>query len=579
MVEYQFYPSTPALVARVWSKFKNRAFDCVCDPNAGEGDLLQGHPEFKNLHRKSRILAIEIDPTKHASLRAQKIEIVGHDFLQYQSAAHVSHFVMNPPFSEGAKHLLHAWNGLFEGEISAVINAQTIRNACTRERQLLLRVIEQCGGTIEFIEHAFLDPQARRKTPVEVAIVHLQKKADLDRLYGDLVADLQVDTNRPEDATHEFSNAELMLPRTWVDNAVYTFDAAVVADREAVLSQAKANHYANRLGMTLAARNGDKGSDFKASDAAIIRKQLAAGYDELKDRAWSSVLRSTEVLGKLSRQAQKRIESEFSCIARLEFTRANVYGFLQGLCDSAFEIQMGMLCDVFDEITKYHLDNTVFHMGWASNSQHRTLGMRIKSKRFILPLGSSDNWTSELPFDTIKWLSDFDKVFAILDGKQQPDYGLEQMVREHFKRQEIGGKSLFHGDRCASSYFEMRYFRGIGTGHFFPTRPDLIDRLNRLVGLHRQWLPPEDNLAGQDFWTHIHKAEQFNARVLKTYQSKDGGRKALDIGRLRFEDKDAKTDIERLLVESVIEVASANGLDIVQAIGHGDSQVTLKLAA
>jgi len=579
MDEYQFYPSTPALVSRVWNKFKNRQFDCVCDPNAGEGDLLKGHPEFGYLTRKGRILAIEIDPTKHPALRAKNIDIVGHDFLAYQSAAHVSHFVMNPPFSEGAKHVLHAWNGLFQGEISAILNAQTIRNACTRERQQLLRVIEQSGGNVEFVEDAFLDPEARRKTSVEIVIIHLEKTAGLDTLYGDLVADLSTDNTNPQEADLDINSAELMFPRSWVENAVNTFDAAVIAQREAVLAQAKANHYSNRLGMTLAARNGDKGSDYRPNDAAFIRKQLAANYDSLKDRAWASVLRSTEVKDKLSRQAQKRLEAEFQGIKSLEFTKANVYGFLQGLSESGFEIQMSMLCDVFDEITKYHLDNTVFHMGWASNSQHRTLGMRIKAKRFILPLGSSDGWSSELPFDTIKLLSDFDKVFAILDGKKKPEYGLEQMATEHFKRRELRAKSLFHGDRCSSSYFDMRYYRGVGTGHFYPTRPDLIERLNRLVGQKRRWLPPEDNLAGKDFWTHIRKAEQRNEDVVKAYLSKAGGCTALGIGQLRGGDKASQETIKRLLVESVIDVATTHGLDIVQAIGQGDNRDMLRLAA
>lgn len=48
-----------------------------------------------------------------------------------------------------------------------------------------------------------------------------------------------------------------------------------------------------------------------ASVSRQARQAFAVEYDELKDRAWMSILRSTTVLSKLSSRAQKRIESEF----------------------------------------------------------------------------------------------------------------------------------------------------------------------------------------------------------------------------------------------------------------------------
>ncbi|MFY9328580.1 MAG: DUF4942 domain-containing protein, partial [Georgfuchsia sp.] len=71
------------------------------------------------------------------------------------------------------------------------------------------------------------------------------------------------------------------------------------------------------------------------------------------------------------------------------------------------------------------------------------------------------------------------------------------------------------GKRVSSSYFDVRLFPGIGTVHFYPRSKELMDRLNRLVGKERAWLPPDVNQAGPGFWTQYDKAEKFDAELRK----------------------------------------------------------------
>jgi hypothetical protein len=92
--------------------------------------------------------------------------------------------------------------------------------------------------------------------------------------------------------------------------------------------------------------------------------------------------------------------------------------------ESQGKIQIDMACDVFDLITKYHTDNTVFYKGWKSNDKHRTCGMQVKTTRFILPGHQTESWQSNVSWGSEQLLLDFDKVFAMLDGKLAPVAGL-----------------------------------------------------------------------------------------------------------------------------------------------------------
>ena len=167
-----------------------------------------------------------------------------------------------------------------------------------------------------------------------------------------------------------------------------------------------------------------------------------------------------------------------------------------------------MVCDVFDEISRFHPENRAHYQGWKSNKKHRVNAFRVLMTRFILPSKSSYNW-GHLDFNDKQRFRDFDKVFAMLDGKNHSSiYGLEQLFedKERFKE-------LSRGERLESDYFEMRYYPGAGTFHFFPKRKDLIDRLNRTVGKHRAWLPPSGETVSPEFWVQFEQAEKITKKM------------------------------------------------------------------
>ena len=509
MDDLQWYATTPKLARRAWDKFKNRDFSRILESSAGNGDLAEQNPwandPYGHHRHNPRIDCCEIDISRHTILREKGFNVIGFDFLQMQSAVQYSHCLMNPPFSEGARHVLKAWDLMWDAEIVAIINSETVKNPFSEERRRLVKIIEE-HGDVEFIEDAFSGPDAQRKTNVEIALVYLRKQADTSAIVGDLFCDLKEDSSA-ETLTRGFhEQCEVALPNSMIENTVLAFKAAVSSMRDSVFARARANYYSSILGDPLAVRNGDRERSSADVSPSWVQNTVAGEYDALKDAAWAGILRSSNVTSRLSSKAQKRVESEFEQIKKLEFSVSNIYGFLLGIVESQGGIQIDMLCDAFDEITRYHSDNTVYFKGWKSNDRHRTCGMKIKATRFVLPRHGTNSWSSSFSWDTERLLSDFDKVFALVDGKREPAVSLLSVAQKHFS-------DLRSGVRVSSSYFDLRYYPGVGTLHFFPKSKALIDRFNRIVGRHRQWLPHENERVSKDFWLQFDQAEKFDKEL------------------------------------------------------------------
>ena len=521
MDELQFYPTGYQLASKAWGKFQNKDIVRVLEPSAGNGDLLKPLLErFDSRYsRRPDIDAIEINMERHPALTAKGINVVGIDFTEYGGiGAGYSHIIMNPPFNVGVQHVLKAWDILFDGELVAILNAESLRNLCTNERRLLASIIE-AHGSVEFIEDAFTSPDTLRTTQVEIALIYLKKTSDF---MSELIAkDLSDDAMTGAGLATGFTapNNEIALKKTAIENSVRVFNAAVKAQRDAVFFEARSGYYSSLLGSTLATLNAKDTNQSPAAPKTSqewVQKELMNRYIELKDRAWTSILRSTDVQSRLSSKAAKKIEAEFESIKKLEFTVKNIYGFILGLIEKQSEINLSMMLDVFDTVTKYHSENRIYYKGWKSNDKHRTQAFKMKANRFIIPGYQNSGWRGQAPWELVRFVEDFDRVFAMLEGKQNAEVSLSSLFSMHYDK-------LKSGERLSGSYFDVRYYPGAGTIHFFPTRKDLVDRLNRMVGKERGWLPQDERQANSDFIEQYEKAEKLAGKVEAAIKIWSGG--------------------------------------------------------
>lgn len=528
---FQFYPTNQPTARRLVSLFGNLTDrDMILDASAGQGALLDELKEkriddyidthnrlglgkvkysrdnidkyqVESILSKLTFYCAEIDFNHHPTLKAKGYQMVGTDFLDMRDLSRFSKILMNPPFSQGAKHLLHAWRGLWEGEIACILNAETIKNPYSVERKFLCKLIER-HGSVEFEEGAF--EHGERKTNVEIAYVHLKKSAQAD-ITAEIVADVMEDGDRSfeEDVVRDVFDTEnqIAMRGSTIKNAVKAYNSAVQAAKESAIAAGRAGYYASLCGMKYIEQSME---GVISEGVKEVRKRIAKHHEAILKASWENIINSTDFTSRLSSKARERFMAELKVISQLEFTTKNIYALLDGIVASQGEMQIAMMCDVFDEISRYHWgnkDNAVSYRGWKSNSKHRTNGMKIKSTRFILPMSGSYASSNSVGFESERLLADFDKVFAMLDGKLEPEVSLVSLSQNE----------LLSSERVQSTYFDVRYYAGAGTLHFYPRDKSLIDRLNRFVGKERQWIPSEEQNVSPEFWKQYDMAEKFES--------------------------------------------------------------------
>ena len=140
MLNPDFYPTPKAVIKKMLSPYMdNIEHRKILEPSAGKGDIvdyiLANHPSYR--HKEIFIKCCEYDPDLIATLQGKKYQVVSSDFLKYVPSHYYDLIIMNPPFSNGVDHLLHAWEILQSGDIVCLLNAETIHNPHTEKRKLL----------------------------------------------------------------------------------------------------------------------------------------------------------------------------------------------------------------------------------------------------------------------------------------------------------------------------------------------------------------------------------------------------------------------------------------------------------
>lgn len=527
----------------MWAKFK-RPVRYLCDPSAGKGNLIryakEGFSELRddqipwldavpddeiqydrhrNIRRRDRarekfshlseVSAVEINIEHHASLRELDVKVIGYDFLQVSSLATVGHVIMNPPFAEGVKHVLHAWDLVYDAEIVAIVNAESIKNPYSQDRVRLLELIEK-HGTVEFLQSQFVN-DVERTTEVEVALIYLEKVPSKYLDMDALLAGLRKGDSHMSELDPAVCNA-LALPSNFINDTCYRFEQAVEAARKASEAEAIADHLMGGIGLTLEDMQAKGvGNDFRESTGSVRKSandEFRKRYDDLKKRAWAQIIRSSLLTEKLSNQARRKIEATSQSIYELEFCISNVHGFLAGVIGSLGEIYQDMVCDLFDTIIERSSDNVVFYRSWKSNQKHR-IGVRIRKTRFIIPRFSVSNYGGSLEYESRHFLADIDKVFGYLHGITEAYDGLVN----GFERNHVLG-----GDRIATKFFDFRYYKGAGTIHFYPKSEAVVEKINLFVGKLRRWIPGDFSEANQDFQTQYDKGETLTKEYMDLYK-------------------------------------------------------------
>ena len=115
MFNNEFYPTPKWLIKKMLDEINIEKVQYILEPSAGKGDIIDEIKEkyehcysYRYSKPEVDIDAIEIDKNLRLLLKGKEYKVVFDDFLNFNTYKKYDLIVMNPPFSNGDRHLLKA---------------------------------------------------------------------------------------------------------------------------------------------------------------------------------------------------------------------------------------------------------------------------------------------------------------------------------------------------------------------------------------------------------------------------------------------------------------------------------------
>ncbi len=445
MFDKNFYP-TPI---HVLESMGIDAEDKVCyEPSAGKGDIVE---YLKETGAKSVIASERNDDLR--SILNSKCRVIASNFFDVTSEdiSHINLIVMNPPFDNAHRHILHAWDIAPDGcEIISLCNYQTLENDYSGSRRELTSLIKNNGNSLN-LGDVFTD--AERTTGIEIGLVKLFKPITSEEFdYSGFFMDEE------EEVGGEYG----IMPHDEVRSLVMQYVGSMKAfdKMEIALSELKNNCYGLKAGsLSLAVSQNDNISDKKDFGKYLQKQAWQLVFDRMKIRKFVT----SDMLDTIN----DFVETQ----EKIPFTMKNIYHMIDMIIQTRSQNYNKALIKSVDNFTKYTHENRFDVEGWKTNSGH------CLNKKIIVDGGAElDKWCSQGSVEIggcysrnkAGYLNDLTKVLCYLTGDvynvdNKWDYMENPIYSEEFegksKRRFKPGKWYkFH------QFFEFKAFKK-GTIH------------------------------------------------------------------------------------------------------------------
>lgn len=430
--------------------------------------------EYEPLPNKDKIRIEEIEKEKQYFFE-KGIHIVHDDFLTYNPYKRYDLIIMNPPFSNGDKHLLKALKMQEKGgSIICLLNAETLKNPYTENRKTLLEQLNKYNAQIEYIDNAFTS--AERKTGVEVALikVFIEQVQEESDIYNRFKKAEQI-----EDIYEEATDIEVT---DYIKAAVNQFNVEVKSGLELIRQYRALMPY----------MQNSFNEDYKRPILRLVNSHdrsyndCVSINDYLKDvrlKYWRALLSNPKFTGKLTSKLQDEYREKVQKLADYDFTEFNIYNLS---AEMNSQIKQGIedeIIAMYDRLTETHSyypefsKNRHYYNGWKTNSAYKI------GKKVILPCyGVFSEYSNSLSsYDARKVLEDIERILNFLDGGMTREVDSWLRIKNYF--------DLGETKNIECKFFKVNFYKK-GTVHITFTCPELIDRFNIYAGQRKGWLPP-----------------------------------------------------------------------------------------
>lgn len=397
----------------------------IYEPSAGNGNIVDWCKE----HGAKEVLVSEKHP-ELAMIVQRKGKFIGHDCFDVLPAhiSHVDMIIMNPPFSNGHKHLMYAWEIAPEGcEIYCLLNWQTVNNAYSQSREEMLRIIADYGSA-QNLGRVF--GEAERETEVEVGLVKLFKPKTGSREFEGFF----LEEDQPEAQT-----GPGIMPYNVVRDVVQRYVDSVKIFEEFEGMKARMDQ---RVGcFELGSLGFYVGRTRDKSELMIYTKDNFKR--ELQKNAWKFLFDKMKLNKFVTSGVMNDINKFVENQQAVPFTMRNIYRMFEIIVGTRQETFNRSLVEAVDKFTKYTDENRYGLEGWKTNSGH------LLNKVFIIPrmteLGFDGQVGLHYGGDNDRKLDDLNKVLCSLTGKNF-DHMISIYQHVHYTHKLYSGEEFICAD-------------------------------------------------------------------------------------------------------------------------------------
>lgn len=459
-----FYP-TPESVIKDMLSYSNVKNKVILEPSAGKGNIV----DYLAKQGAKEILVCEIDEKLRAILATKQCRIIGNNFLDVQSTdiSHIQMIVMNPPFSQQEKHILHAWEIAPAGcEIISLCNASLLERKQTK--QLTIQELVTKFGKYETYGESFTD--AERKTDVAIACIWLNKpKNDHDIEFSDY-----------------FSLEDDFEPQNY-EAGIVKYDFV----KDAVTT------YVNACKMydDVMAKNNEINNLIKHFDCFSIKFNAVYAHNaystvtyesfkkELQKNAWKWLLDKFGMDKYITKGVREDMNKFVETQTQVPFTVKNIYKMVELLIGTHAERMKKSLISTFDYICSTSAENSTAGEKWRTNSDY------MINKRFIIPRLTEptykDYYGFHVSYDRAEAINDIIKALCYITGFDYSDtMGLEQF--------SYNNELLYGQWYDYPPFFRIKGFMK-GTIHFEFKDEKVWEKFNREVAKIKGWALPKNS--------------------------------------------------------------------------------------
>lgn len=486
MIELRdFYPTPKNLIAKMLDKVDLSTVRDILEPSAGKGDILDYIQDKFRYHRNKFIFdAIEIVPELRSILKGKGYNVVFDDFLSFNTFKNYDLLVMNPPFSDGDKHLLKALELQSQGgQVVCLLNAETIKNPYSVYRKDLIRKLNELNADITYLKGEFTSDDVFRKTDVEIALIYVNvpQKERTSRILQGLKEELyQNDT--------EFQEKQELISSNFIEGLIeqYNFEMQagirLINEFESVKgsflrSFDKDNPYNNSSVLSLTINNSNNSSRYDN------RNLVNRFVDLIRNKYWRALFESKEIARLSTSDLREQYFSKLEEMSAYEFNLQNIQLIQAELKAHLYSSIEDTILKLFDELSFQNSfedfsNNIHYYNGWKTNKSWKI------NHRVITLINGFDSWFNKEPYYNYKVkdkLSDIEKVFNYLDDGTTEEKDLDAVLQE--AQENRVSKNI----EC--KYFTVSFFKK-GTCHITFKDLDLLKKFNLYGSMKKGWLPP-----------------------------------------------------------------------------------------